>query len=144
MRIYTSYFGNKKKLEEFGIIPVSICLYPPRWFNGIRMKSVAPTSSILFAKNQTTERYVERFKDEVLSRVDPHQFFENLKSVSGGKDVALCCFEKPNEFCHRHIVAEWLNNSLGLNVCEFDPSAKEDTNKAVLVQYDLFENAEEV
>lgn len=144
MRIYTSYFANKKKLEEFGIIPVSICLYPPRWFNGIRIKSVAPTSSILFAKNQTTERYVERFKDEVISRVDPRQFFENLKSICGGKDVALCCFEKPDEFCHRHIVADWLNNSLGLSVCEFDPNAEGGKDKFVSVQYDLFGNAEEV
>lgn len=142
MRIYTSYFGNKKKLEELGIMPISICLYPPKWFNGIRIKSVAPTSSILFAKNQTTERYVERFKDEVLSKVNPHQLFENLKSICGGKDVALCCFEKPEEFCHRHIVAEWLNKSLGIDVEEFDPNVKEE--EKTVVQYDLFGNAEEV
>jgi hypothetical protein len=25
-----------------------------------------------------------------------------------GKDIALVCYEKPEDFCHRHLVAEWL------------------------------------
>lgn len=28
-----------------------------------------------------------------------------------GKDIALICYEKPSDFCHRHLVAEWLNQN---------------------------------
>lgn len=25
--------------------------------------------------------------------------------------IALICYEKPSDFCHRHLVAEWLNQN---------------------------------
>lgn len=31
--------------------------------------------------------------------------------LSGGKDIALICYEKPTDFCHRHLVAEWLTTN---------------------------------
>jgi hypothetical protein len=35
MNIYTSYFANLKKLEKANIKPIAICLYKPKWYNGI-------------------------------------------------------------------------------------------------------------
>ena len=29
----------------------------------------------------------------------------------GENDIALICYEKPSDFCHRHLVAEWLNQN---------------------------------
>ena len=26
-------------------------------------------------------------------------------------DIALLCYEKPDDFCHRHLVADWLNKN---------------------------------
>ena len=34
------------------------------------------------------------------------------------KDVALVCYEKPSDFCHRHLVADWLNKN-GFECKEF-------------------------
>lgn len=31
--------------------------------------------------------------------------------TSKGKDIALVCYEKYDKFCHRHIVADWLNRN---------------------------------
>ena len=45
-----------------------------------------------------------------------------LQEVSGGRDIALCCFEKPDDFCHRHLLADWLNEKLNLGVEEFGKS----------------------
>lgn len=28
-------------------------------------------------------------------------------SEAYNKDILLCCYEKPEDFCHRHILAEW-------------------------------------
>lgn len=118
MKVYTSYFANSANLRKQGIVMIGIALYPPKWFDGKSVKLVAPSYDIL--KNSTsTENYVERFKTEILAKRNAKQFFEAIEFIGQGKDVALCCFEKPNEFCHRHLVAEWLKEQLGLEVEEF-------------------------
>ena len=40
------------------------------------------------------------------------------------KDVVLLCFERPGAFCHRHVLADWLGNELGLNVKELGEEEK--------------------
>ena len=36
--------------------------------------------------------------------------------ASGGLDkVILLCYEKPTDFCHRHLVADWINKYKGDN-----------------------------
>ena len=119
MKIYTSYFANSKKLTQAGIMVIGVALYPPRWFNGVSVWTVAPTPSILRAKGQTREQYSVRYRNEVLSRVNPQQLMENLRNLSQGHDVALCCFEKPGDFCHRHILAEWLSQNTGETIKEY-------------------------
>jgi len=36
-------------------------------------------------------------------------FFETL---GGDRDIILCCYEKPGEFCHRHVLANWLADKI--------------------------------
>lgn len=126
MKIYTSYFGNSKKLQQAGIKVIGISLYPPRWFNGISLKQVAPTKSILFANGQTQEEYTRRYRSEVLSRQDMQQFLKTVEQASGGQDVALCCYEKPEDFCHRHILADWIKEKLGIEISEYGYTPKKE------------------
>ena len=119
MKVYTSYFANSKKLAQAGIKVIGVALYPPKWFYGMSIKQVAPTASILFAKNQTHEQYTERYKREVLARLNPQQILENIRIAAQGHDVTLCCFEKPGDFCHRHILAEWLSQNTGETIKEY-------------------------
>lgn len=28
-----------------------------------------------------------------------------------GEDAVLLCYEKPGDFCHRHLVSQWLNEN---------------------------------
>lgn len=118
MKIYTSYFANGKKLNMAGLRMIGIALYPPKWFYGTTIRDVAPSYSIL-KETSSQEEYVNRFKNEILSKVDAKAFVEKLETISKGKDVVLCCYEKPDEFCHRHLVAEWLTANLGIEVTEF-------------------------
>ena len=127
MKIYTSYFGNSKKLQQAGIKVIGIALYPPRWFNGISLKQVSPTKSILFAKDQTQEEYIRRYKSEVLAQQDIRQFLRTVEHASGGQDVALCCYEKPGDFCHRHILAEWIKGKTGVEIEEYDCIKKKES-----------------
>lgn len=126
MRIYTSYFGNSKKLQQAGIKVIGISLYPPRWFNGISLKQVAPTKSILFANGQTQEEYTRRYRSEVLSRQDMQLFLKTVEQASEGQDVALCCYEKPEDFCHRHILADWIKEKLGIEISEYGYTPKKE------------------
>lgn len=135
MKIYTSYFGNSKKLQQAGIKVIGISLYPPRWFNGISLKQVAPTKSILFANGQTQEEYTRRYRSEVLSQQDMQQFLKTVEQVSGGQDVALCCYEKPEDFCHRHILADWIKEKLGIEISEYGYTPKKEPD---YVQGSLF------
>jgi uncharacterized protein (DUF488 family) len=49
----------------------------------------------------------------IIDRLDPCQIFEDL-----GADVILLCWEPPGVFCHRSLVAEWLEKRLGVEVPE--------------------------
>lgn len=137
MKVYTSYFSNAKRLGANGIEIVGIALYPPKWFTGVSIKSLAPSYSI-FKYSSTQEEYIARFKSEILSKLDAKSTYERIKSFSNGKDVALCCFETPHEFCHRHLVAEWLNNELGLQIEEFNPGHKIAEKPATIESPTLF------
>lgn len=132
MKIYTSYFSKSKALASKGVLPVSIALYPPKWYTGIKVNDVCPTYDIL-KNSKDPGDYTQRFKKEVLSRVNATRFYEKLISISRGKDIALCCYEKPEDFCHRHIVAEWLKEKIGIEVEEFGVS-----KNPVYVQPSLF------
>lgn len=119
MKIYTSYFANGAKLKKAGIQMIGIALFPPKWFGGSSIPYVAPTWSILH-NSKGSEEYTLRFKSEVLAKRDPQTFLKMIEAMSQGKDVALCCFEKPGDFCHRHIVAEWMKETLGIEVSEYE------------------------
>ena len=75
-------------------------------------KRLAPSWSIFSEykyNGGTQENYVKRFKAEILGNLSRDQVLKDLEELSGGKDVALCCYEKPGDFCHRHIVKDWLD-----------------------------------
>lgn len=41
------------------------------------------------------------------------------QSATGGKEICLVCYEKPTNFCHRFLVAEWLREN-GIACKEFN------------------------
>ena len=142
MKIYTSYFANLKKLEEAGLYCVSICNKVPGFFLGPNIESVAPNNSILWQykksgqTDEDRERYKQRYINEVLCayRFHPEYFIDLLKNFSdteGGKDIVLLCYEKSGDFCHRHILADWLNSQLDCQIEEYPvyPSNKEKKQK---------------
>lgn len=118
MKIYTSYFAKAAILRKAGIVPIGVALWPPRFFRGISMKQVAPRRYMLDDR-LTDEEYIRMYRNDVLRLVDARSFIQDLERASRGMDVALCCFEKPGDFCHRHILAKWLNEQTGIEVLEF-------------------------
>ena len=111
--MYTGYFAKLKTYEERGLIPVSICGKAPDWYKGYQFKTFAPKWSFFNEwKNGEhkgdNEYYISHFNDEVLTPLNYKNVLKELSEFDDLNKIILLCYEKPGDFCHRHLVAEWL------------------------------------
>ena len=138
MEIFTSYYGNLKNLDRAGIFPVSISLGVPKWFTGSKLSYLAPTRKML-SPEMSREQYI-RLYNEILSKIKIKTLREDISILTRGEDVniALLCWEKPGDFCHRHLFADWLKEKTGYEVKEFGVSEKVVPPKPEDTQQTLF------
>lgn len=111
--IYTTYFAKLKKLPD-NVIPIAICAKPPVGYNGPVYRALAPKYDF-FAKyklTKDTEEFTENYIGQVLNQLNPvkvvTELYYQLGLAPNTCDIALVCFEKSTDFCHRHLVADWL------------------------------------
>ena len=127
MEIATGYFARAKDYADDGYVLVSIAKVAP-WFisKNLKLNSLsilAPTEDILALKDRPSE-YEKRYKEEILrhlSQTDTYQKLFKMTRESGSDKVVLLCYESPEKFCHRHIVAKWIEDGLGKVVSEVPP-----------------------
>ena len=106
--ILTSYFGRYKYIVN----PISICGKAPDWFDGPQYKELAPKYS--FFKDYkagliSEEEYTKFYKKEVLDKLNVSNVYTDLYHKYDSANFTLLCYEKVGVFCHRHLVADWLN-----------------------------------
>jgi len=114
MILYTSYYaksGNNPKA-------ISISAKAPDYFIGKRYVDLAPTWDMINQhKNHiiSHEQYTERYLDLLINirKLDPFKVVEDLQD-----GAIMLCYEKPTDFCHRHIVAKWITDNTGIKVVE--------------------------
>lgn len=118
--IYTTYFAKLKSLPK-DIVPISICGKAPIWYSGIQYKKLAPKYDFFmqWKENHDNDYYISCFNNQVLSELNPVQVVNDLITMAAGRDIALVCYEKPEDFCHRHLVADWLRK-YGYNIKEWN------------------------
>ena len=123
--MFTGYFAKLKKYQEAGLVPVSIALKTPDWYNGLEYKKLAPTWDILSAWKSGEHKgdidyYTKHFEDDVLDGIYFQKALNELEELTKVKQdkIILLCYEKPSDFCHRHIVAEWLGKD-GISCTEY-------------------------
>ena len=121
MRIYTSYYAKAKKIPD-SIAKISIAGKAPTGYLGLEYKKLAPKYGFFqeWKKNHNNEYYIEHFNSEVLRCLNPYNVLDDLRYMSNGKDCILLCYEKSGDFCHRHLVADWLEKELGIEVVEWN------------------------
>ena len=73
-------------------------------------------------KTHDNNMYIKCFKEQVTDNLNANLVVNDLKQMvqekyCEGKDIALVCYEKSEDFCHRHLVAKWLKEN-GYNVEE--------------------------
>jgi hypothetical protein len=105
--IYTSYFGNIKNVSN----PIAICGKSPEWYTGFEYKKLAPKFWFFdkYKKGEISKfEYTEHYYREVLNLLAPYEIKIELFNLYPNKeDITLLCYEKPELFCHRHIVEKW-------------------------------------
>lgn len=125
--IYTTYFAQLRNLPP-NIIPVSICGKAPEWYRGVQYKKLAPKYDFFMEWKRTHDNdyYIKHFNDEVLSPLSiirvltelqcsiPEEVKVKMQSPFYDNQewhIALVCYEKPDEFCHRHLVSNWIHEN---------------------------------
>jgi hypothetical protein len=111
--IFTSNFKTAGHLPQ----AIAICRSVPRGWTGRRYIALAPSWKLLKAK-LLEEEFIKAYRAEVLDKLDPVKVIQDL----GGDDFILLCWEAPGEFCHRRVVARWLEEAMGIEVPELIPT----------------------
>jgi len=93
---------------------------PRRCPAGYRLyRTLAPRRDML---SMALEPYRRIYFDEILGKLDPEKVNRDLHSLAVSHEPVLLCFERPpfteQNFCHRRMVAEWLEKHLGVEVPE--------------------------
>jgi hypothetical protein len=106
----TSYFA-KYRYKNIGN-GVSIALSTP-----LEMETYSdlfPTWELLnkWKKDHNKEEYIKIYSEKILSKLEPSKVYKDLK------DKIILCWEKPGDFCHRHLVADWLMKNLDVQIKE--------------------------
>ena len=130
MKLWTYYYAKVKDLPE-KILPIAISLQVPNGWKYPVYQKIAP-SRIWFwdikeyQGEDKEELYKERYRETVLSKTTPDEVFSDLSDIlksfneknnANYKDVALICFEKSGDFCHRNLFASWFS-AKGYGICE--------------------------
>mgnify|MGYP001560619256 CR=1 FL=1 len=112
----TSYFTRMKEIPLHSRVAISHSV--PKWYRGRRYMPLAPTREMIaLAKMGREGDYALQYIAHILKKLDPEQVITDL-----GTDTTLLCWEAPGKFCHRYMVARWLNNWLGIDVPEMAES----------------------
>lgn len=123
MKIYTSYFAKTKSLIENNIIPISISLFTPKYLKNvikIHLKNLAPTYTML---SMDLDIYIPKYK-KILTKLNYDEVINDISFFAQNKDCALLCYEIPEDFCHRHLLAEWLNENTEFDIKEWIEAPK--------------------
>ena len=108
----TSYYGriNSKLYKGFAKYGVQISANA-RYWNGPKYEPLFPTWDMIRLEDE--EEYERRYRAEILDKLDPLEVYNDL-----GENAILLCYESiakiesGETFCHRHIVAKWLEEEL--------------------------------
>ncbi len=113
------YTGNYEQCKAGNLISISYDKGEDAGFKGKCIPELAPDLDLLLRYKdnigivpaEVNEReYIEQYYTSVLSQVNIEELLE------GEEDPILLCYEKGQEFCHRHVVADYIEIMYGVEV----------------------------
>ena len=107
-RIFT---GNYEECKIGNLISISGDRGRSIGFEGKAIPKLAPKKDFWdiwhnnigkVSEEENTKYYIEQYYKQVLSKVDIEELLKDEK------DPILLCYEKGQDFCHRHVLAEYI------------------------------------
>ena len=139
MNIYT---GNYKNCKNGNTISISRDKGEDANYNGRAYTKLAPGKDFwkiwLNNKGKISDEennmfYMQKYYETVIKNLDAKEVYNEL--LEYGDDLILLCYEEPNDFCHRYLVAAWLELELGIKVDEV--TYVDNKLKKLSTQYEL-------
>lgn len=122
MKIYTSYYGNLKNLLNNNILPIVVSTSHPNipqlkyickdlapgWdiinnYKNDKDGGLDPT--IKYEKDYITK--LDKLSDKDWFRI--YDYCKGAYETTNSNGIALMCYDKPVDFCHRHILRNYIN-----------------------------------
>jgi uncharacterized protein YeaO (DUF488 family) len=119
--IFTSYIAQIRKAPT-NYLRILICRYVPIYLSmyvnyDMHLVNLAPSEELLkqwkagtLTKEEYKTMYLKQLTDAHLSPLDLEIYFKKLSIMANVDGIILYCYEKSGEFCHRHILAEYINS----------------------------------
>ena len=118
--IYTGYYSKIKEYVDSGLTLLSISRTKPEFAKScIDIPQLFPSNKILwdYKKGKIDEmEYTSKYLDQ-LNELGVDRILQMIQIF--GNNVVLLCWESPEKFCHRHILADYINKNSGVIVEEF-------------------------
>lgn len=114
MKIFTSNYARKGNDPNSVAISRSI----PNWFEGRHVPELAPEWNMILGFKQGIVSQ-EVFTQYYIQKIERSQINWDRLLESFSNPTYLLCYETPGAFCHRHVLAEWLNIKHNLSITEW-------------------------
>jgi hypothetical protein len=126
VRVFTSRYQNGAVIIECGAVPVRITRGFPRfrlaYQLGGSIPELAPTREEfgINHRREFTAAYHARLDGLGCDAV--RELLKRVSDANDGRDLVLLCFEdvRSGDWCHRLVLAEWLESRCGLDVSELE------------------------
>jgi uncharacterized protein YeaO (DUF488 family) len=115
-KIYTSNYARQRNNP----LAYAISVKAPDWYNGKTLPLLAPTWDLVMdIKHGVIDNteYEKRYLDLIDER-NKNQEVSNLITSLPDQSFLLC-YEKPNDYCHRHTLAIWVVTNLSIDMEEW-------------------------
>ena len=119
-QIFTSFWKNPL-LGEVDAVMVSTSRGRPQWalpFRYRRFDALAPSDETWALED--TERFAAAYVGQ-LERLGADAIVSELERIGAGRTTVALCWEKPGEFCHRRLLADFIEHKAGIEVPELRP-----------------------
>lgn len=133
-RIFTSYYASKN-LDKNKHLLVKVSNSAPNGFQvDTTFKEAIPdwNTTVKPYKDGTIDEmtYTSRYRKQLDAKLfNIILSLDTLIKQAKEKDIVLLCYEKPDSFCHRHILAKWLEEKMEIIQAtlktEINPEIKE-------------------
>lgn len=124
MILRTTYFAALRHAPR-DFVPLSIALWPPNGFTGEIFRPFCPPPFLIRAYKgggMSVAEYTEIFTRDILDAL-PEKSVLEANLARHGEKLLLCCYEKPGDFCHRHLIAKRLSE-MGFDCREYAKAQK--------------------